>query len=214
MAIRAKSGRLKAGERKRRLKKGEPGAAFILDRRRAQRRVGKKKVRSRNGMVIDFAIIDELMLDFDVRKLVEMISLALAEHYRSSLLSGQKADGKGPLPDLREKSKDGTYGGRQGDFANKTGFMAEHWGLLKITGTSFKASRKIKPNGFDGRSFQINNWAKRRKSPVDLQSVDGDASAIIQDTINLWMEINRGSTVGTVRASNRQRGTLAELRNR
>lgn len=210
--LRTKSGRLKAGIKKRRIKKGEPGSVILLDKTRAAKLTKKGRVRSKNAINVEYAVITEFMIDLDVRKLVEMVTIALAEHFRASLLAGVTADGKGPLPVLSKKSRDGTFGPRGGQFANKTGFMANNWGLLNIIGTSTKASRKVKPNGADGRSILINNWANRDVDPVDLQSVDGAAGKVIEQTLNQWMGLMRGTRVGTPKTARTGQGTLPQLR--
>lgn len=140
-----------------------------------------------------------------------MVSLNLARHYKDSLERGQRADGRGPLPPLHEKSLDGTFGPRRGEFGYKTGWMAENWWLGEIGGSQFRARRIIKPNGAEGRNFQINNWL-HRDQPVDLQSVRGAAADVIKDTIQQWLDMAIGTdTVGTPKRARTSAGPLTKF---
>lgn len=179
--IRTKSGRLTAGERRRRLSSTSlrPGEVIILDR---SRRVVKGK-RSGNAMQAELRVGHTFGIDTDVRKLLHVARVDLGEHYRESLLGGQRPSGAGDLPELKPKTLERNPG-RPNAFGVLSGTMARRWLLLKIRGGPLAASTRIKPNGEDGRSFAINKWLKRG---VDLQSIDGEAAEVIRAAIERFL---------------------------
>jgi len=170
---RLRSGRLKKGERARRLNAAapKPGEVVILDHSR--RKKGGR--RSRSSWQVELAVQTQFSADLDVRKLVHVVRMALAEHFRASLLAGRKADG-GKLPPLKRDSA------RQ--WGVESGFMAENWLVFPVRGGSFAASALLKPNGRDGRSFMIN---KNLRRGIDLQAIDGTAAEVIRATTQDWL---------------------------
>ncbi len=146
----------------------------------------------------------------DVRKLVHAIRVDLGNHFRASLLAGQRADGKGPLPDLkRGEDAEPLAAGRQ--FALASGFMAEHWLVGPIRGGSFAAKATLKPNGRDGRSFMINNNLRRG---IDFQSIGGTAADVIRRATEAWLRNAvpaSGSGVGTPAKVPLRGGVLSEV---
>lgn len=200
---RLRSGRLKAGERRRRLNAAnpEPGQTIVLDSARRNR--GGK--RSRGNWNVDLAVRTQFAVDLDVRKLVHAVRIELAEHYRASLLAGRRPDGS-PLPDLK--------GDERRQWGVKSGFLASFWLVFPIRGGPFRASARLKPNGRDGRSFMINNNLRRG---VDLQGVTGDAAEVIRRTTDAWLQgavPASGDGVGTPARVPKGGGTLPQLRRR
>lgn len=206
--IRTKSGRLTAGERRRRLAATglQPGEVIILDR---NRRV-TKGVRSTNSMLVEFRVDSQLAIDSDVRKLLHEIRVNLAEHYRQQLLSGERASGSGDLPELKETTI-ARNPNRPKSFGVLSGEMARKWLLLKITGGPLAAQTRIKPNGADGRSFTINRWLAKG---IDLQSIDGAAAEVIRVAIARFVNKAVSDTQGiaTPPNPNTTEGDLTTIR--
>lgn len=206
---RLKSGRLKKGERRRRLNAAapRPGEVVILDRSRRRTR-GR---RSRGSWQVELAVQTQFSADLDVRKLVHVVRLALAEHFRASLLSGRQADGSGALPELKAGEGRKRFGVARA-WGVDSGFMAENWLIFPIRGGPFAASALLKPNGRDGRSFMINNNLRRG---IDLQAIDGAAAEVIRATTEVWLRDaipNSGDGVATPARVPLAGGTLREMR--
>ena len=140
-----------------------------------------------------------LHYNFDMRFVVNRVSLALAAHYRDSLKRGVRADGFGRLPKVAERTNtlDDSEGRLRPWVGMRTGWMAEHWWVGKITGHPLRASRLIKPNGGTeqgperkhrlsdkGRADVINKLLERKKQQVDFQSVRGAADRVIRKAID------------------------------
>jgi hypothetical protein len=175
--IRTKSGRLTAGERRRRVSAAnlQPGEVIILDR---SRRV-VKGVRSKNSLTAELRVGVQFAVDTDVRKLLHATRVALAEHFQAKLRAGERPDGRGELPHLKARTL-ARNPGRPDRFGVLTGEMARRWLLLKITGGPLRASTRMKPWGGDGRNFMINKLLARG---VDFQSIDGEAAEVIRQAL-------------------------------
>lgn len=183
-SLRTKTGRLKVGAIKRRIRAQEPGTVAIIDRHRVTKKLKStgQRVRSRDGMALTWSIKHDFGALLDMKWVVHIVSLALMDHYSYSLLRGIRADGRGPLPPLSERTPH--FSGRLKDtFGVRSGEMASKWVRLKVGGSFRRSSVKVKPFGGDGRSFQIDRWARRKEQPVDLQSVDGAAAVVISNAI-------------------------------
>ena len=199
---RLRSGRLKVGERRRRIQEAgaKPGEVIILDRH--ERRRGGERVRG--AWQVDLQVQTQFSADIDVRKLVHFVRLALAEHFRASLLAGQRPNG-GSLPALKD-----TEVGRS--FGVDTGFLAEHWLLLPVRGGPFAASAVLKPNGEGGRGFMIDRNLRRG---IDFQSIDGAAAEVIRRTTEEWLRAaipSDGDGVATPATVPTSGGTLPQVR--
>ncbi len=159
--------------------------------------------RSRNSWQVDLAVQTQFSADIDVRKLVHVVRMALAEHYRASLLAGRQPGGKA-LPALKREPA------RQ--WGVESGFMAENWLVFPIRGGPFAASARLKPNGRDGRSFMINNNLRRG---IDLQAIDGAAAEVIRATTEAWLRAAvpaGGDGVATPAKVPLSGGTLVKMR--
>jgi hypothetical protein len=186
MKIRGSTGRLMAGERRRRINAAspKPGEVVILD----QSRRASKGERSRGAMQVELRVETQFSVDLDVRKLVDRIRVDLASSFTDDLLAHQKADGKGQLPVLSEKtlalekSKGRTRS--KDSFGERSGWMAQHWLLLPMRGGPYQASCVIKPNGSQGRSFMINSQLQRG---IDFQSVTGSKAELIKEITAEWL---------------------------
>lgn len=202
--IRGASGKLLAGIRKRKLKQGNPGDIILLDRTRMTRKKGGQRIRARQGYSVEFAIIRDMGMVVDCKFLIHLVAARLMQHYQSSLLKGMRPDGSGPLPELKDNSKNGKYGyGRiQNTMFVRSGELANNWARTKISGTSVRASTKIKPNaGSDPkRNFQINNMGNRKgRDAFDIQSVDGTANKVIADALQEYIDYAMADRNGYVR---------------
>lgn len=213
MALRTKAGRLGVAAR-RRMAPSEPGRVALLDSHARKRKWGDGHRTVKDSIHADFAVGSELVFDIDCRKLLEHVSLALADHYERSLFDGQTADGRDRLPELSETTLAVDPGRVQKTFGVRSGWMALHWWLGKITGGMFSARRLIKPNGSDGRDVQINRWlAPKGGAPVvDLQSVEGAAAAVIENALQTYAAGCYGETVATPAKANLSAGVLPDLR--
>lgn len=145
---------------------------MILDR--SERRRGGQ--RQRGAWQVDLHVQTQFSVDIDVRKLVHFVRLALAEHFRASLLAGKRPGG-GSLPSLKDPD-----GGRS--FGVDSGFLAENWLVLPVRGGPFAASARLKPNGADGRGYMIDRNLRRG---IDFQAIDGDAAEVIRRTTEEWL---------------------------
>lgn len=180
-SIRTKSGRLRAGERRRRLAAANlaPGDVLILD---VSRRAKKGK-RSKGALQAEMVVSTQIGADTDIRKLLHQVRLALARHYQAQLLAGERPDGNRGLPPLKETTMRRNPG-RPASFGVLSGELARRWLLFKIRGGPLAASTRIKPWGGEGRRFAINRWLR---FGIDLQSVDGAAAKVIQQEIAAWL---------------------------
>lgn len=183
--IRTRSGRLGARERKRRLKAANlgPGEVIILDR---TRRKSKRGRRLKNAVSVELRANAQFAVDLDVRKLLWLVRLRLAEHFSGQLLSGQTASGKGRLPPLNNKNAGRTRG-------VDTGEMARKWLMLPIRGGPLAARTTLKPWGGDGRRFMLNRELERG---VDYQSLDGKAAEVIRKATDEWLKMAVGAGDG------------------
>lgn len=209
MAIRIKNGRLTARERKKRQASARHGDVMILDRNRISKKLKSGEMaRSRTAMRLDFFVKIDFGINLDARFLCHIVSLRLMEYFRDALLSGVRADGSGPLPSLKGATLE-RFGGRAGDFGNKSSWMAHNWARTSIIGSSIKAKTSVKPNGGGDtdaqnpkpRSFAIKGWANRKEDPVDVQSVDGPAAEVIRQAMAEWMASSVSDARGQVAVS-------------
>jgi hypothetical protein len=200
--LRTKSGRLSTKERRRRIAASgaKPGEVVILDVTRRRER----GVRRRNAISVDMAVETQWAADLDVRKLLHELRIVLAEHYRASLLAGQRADGRGPLPPLKRDSSRSR--------GVLTGEMANRWGLSKITGGPFRASTKLRPFEGGERAPMI---ARELRRGVDYQSVEGVVPQLIAQVVQDWLRRavpSDGDGVGTPATAETQGGELPQLK--
>ena len=206
------SGLLKCMARgRKRFPKPAPGQGTILRRSKRRKKGGK---RLRNSMSVTFTVIDDLVYDLNAVKLIEFVSMKLAEHHRDSTLKGQHPSGK-PAAPLDADSLNGKYGPREGTggtFFHNTGNSARAWLLGDITGTSVRAKRILKPNiiSHDGqnRDWLVNAWLKRG---IDLQSIEGKAASVIGAAVDEYIEGNLGSTLTAPPTESRAGGRLSRL---
>lgn len=167
-------------------------------------------------MKVTFDVISSLAYDVNAMKLVEAVSIALAEHHRDSIKSGKHPSG-GPLPKLDADSVDGSFGPRvKNTWFMRSGKTVEKWWLGKLTGTSTKAGRLLKtptPITEHGKRIPwiINAWLRRRV-PIDLQSIDGASATVIQKTVDKWLKDAVGDGVSTAKEINRGQTTLDKLK--
>jgi hypothetical protein len=176
-SIRRKSGKLRVGERRRRIRNAKPGEVVLLEV--ANRRTGKfgRGRAAQNSIEINLGVEQQWAADTDVRKLLHVLRIALGEHYRDSLLAGQKADGFGPLPPLK-RDKGRTRG-------VLTGELAKRWGIGAITGGPFQARVKLRPYAAGERNVVITRELQRGN---DYQSIEGAAAEVIQQVVAAWLE--------------------------
>lgn len=131
---------------------------------------------SRNGHADGFGVQMRaqrpLSYDTDISKHLAKVSVALAEHFRDSMLAGQQPDGSGSLP--------AASGARVAPFLGvRTGYFAQNWLLTGLSGSETKGRRAIK--AFDRRDY----WAvpgMLRKQGLKLISTKGTAQVVIHDT--------------------------------
>src|SRR5690606_38467194 len=110
----------------------------------------------------------------------------MAEFFGDRLLAGMRPD-KGKIPDASEETQQLAPRAKK-TMGARSGWMANNWDKGKVNGTSFKSDRVLKPNGGDspttdsevkvapgGRAFVIQNLLRRKRQPIDFQSVKGDA---------------------------------------
>ncbi|MGH1344343.1 MAG: hypothetical protein ACRBN8_22480 [Nannocystales bacterium] len=180
-----------SGTRRRKARKG-PAEGVILSKERA-RKASKAAGGGplKNGFALRLTVHKELAFDLDMRKMVEHVTLGMGAYFGRQLTLGRRADGRGPLE--RVASKTPKFGARRSDrLGFRSGYMAAHWWLGKIRGSTISSSRKLKPYGGDagprpphehggenGRAFTIQNLLNR-KQPVDFQSVRGTAGQELQ----------------------------------
>lgn len=204
-AIRTRAGRLRQGERRRRLRAAAlaPGEIILLDTTRARR----KGTRLRNSISLEFASTVQWAADLDIRKFIAMWRLALAEYFSASLLHGQRPDGSGPLPQLERESE------RNRSYAVKTGFMAANWNIHRITGGPFRARTVVKPNGAGQRADVIR---RALADGVDFQAVTGPAADITREVLRQWLAMAVGTVdgVATPERVTTEGGTLPQVRSR
>ncbi len=181
-------------------------------RRSKRRRKGGKRLR--NSMSVTFTVIDDFVYDLNAVKLIEFVSMRLAEHHRDSTLKGQHPSGR-PAPGLDKDSLNGKYGPREGSgttFFHNTGNSARAWLLGDITGTSVRAKRILKPNivSHDGqnRDWIVNAWLKRG---IDVQSIEGKAASVIGAAVDEYIEGNFGKTLSAPPNESRGGGRLNTL---
>lgn len=177
------------------------GAGYVL-RRPKYARARKRKG---GGFGAVFVVETELAYQLDQRVRVSFVALALARHYRDSLLAG--LDGSGtPLPPVGRSTatQDARDGGRSAPWVGlRSGWMARHWLLLPTRGHQLEATKTIKPNGGSGgrqpertktyggdRSWVIN---KLLDEGVDFQSVRGTALRVIEQADDAWLAGALGS---------------------
>lgn len=180
-----------SGSRRRRARKG-PAEGVILSKERA-RKASKAAGGGglRNGFALRLTVEKEMAFDLDMRKMIEHVSVGMAAYFGRQISIGRRADGRGVLEQVAEKTPQ--FGARRSNrLGFRSGFMASHWWLGKIRGSTISSSRKLKPYGGDagprpphghggesGRAFTIQNLLNRKR-PVDFQSVQGTAGRELQ----------------------------------
>lgn len=212
-----------SGARRRRVRKG-PAEGVILSKtraRKASKAAGGGALR--NGFALRLTVHREMAFDLDMRKMVEFVTIGMADYYRRQLIAGLRADGRGRLEQVARRTPE--FGARRGtQLGLRSGYMANHWWLGKIRGSTFSSSRKVKPYGGDGgpqpshehggtpgRAFSIQNLLNRKPRPVDFQSVQGKAGAELQRLFDL--AVNRGfGDVRTFASPRTHEGLLPELK--
>lgn len=200
--IRTKSGRLtrKAWREiwSRSRRPSGKGVVAILERGR----VNKGGVRGRFSDRIELQVMpgSELYFDGDARTLVHGLQVALASHFRESLIDQVSPTDRSPLPKVTEVLDTGEVITRK--YAVDSGAFRDKWGIGKITKSSgvFKARGAVFPNKEGGRAAMIAASLKRspqKGGPIDFQGVTGDAARVIEDVTSLWVEASFGSKLYT-----------------
>lgn len=191
----------------------EPGRVALLDTHTRRRKWGESHRTIHDSIHADFGVATELVMDIDCRKLLERVSIDLASHFESSLLAGRSPEDGAELPEVGEVTR-AIEPSRRGGWAVRSGWMATHWWLGTITGGMFQARRLIKPNGTDGRDKQINRWlAPAEGRPVvDMQSIAGESSRVIERSLQDYVAGAYGQTVTTPTKATTRTGTLPDLR--
>lgn len=181
--IRTKTGRLSASERKRRIGQIRRRAVVLLDVAPSRRKGSRFALK--NSFSAEWATRVQFGAHLDVRPLVRAVQLELADHFRSSLLRGVSPNTGAPIRRVRPQTlqiSDGRVGPWEGA---RTGWMANHWILSRVTGGPFSARATLKPNGADGRAKMI-NFALGKN--VDFQSAKGVAGQVISRVFKQWVD--------------------------
>lgn len=159
-------------------KKGQPHEGTIV---LAEQRVRGAKQKSKNGFTTSFAASGDWDFSFDAGLLVDAIRTALLALYRQGIIEGEKPDGSGAQPPLKEataKQKD-----RRGKTRGyKTGYLADNLRASKITGSTTKATSRILPP--TNRNVYIASELKRGNS---FFSVQGIAALLIQEVTDQFI---------------------------
>jgi hypothetical protein len=155
----------------------------------------KHSAGSRGGFSLRLEPRNTWAIDFDARKLLHRIRVALAEHFRDSLLSGKQPDGS-PLPP--------GYGVR-------TGWMARNWLLDPIRGSADQASTALHPNPAGGRDEIIE---KAIAQGYDFQGVTAESIRVVERAVQAWLHDAfpaGGDGVGTEASPNVAGGALTRF---
>jgi hypothetical protein len=175
------------------------------------------KVASRKAWSMTFHVERDLAYDLDVRPLVAQVSEGMAEFFRDQLVKGERADGFGPLEDVKAATK--AIDRRQGDqMGLRSGFGAQHWWLGNLRGHAFRAERLVKPYGGSAgpkpskpsgleRDHLLNVLLKRG---FDFQSVRGKAAKKIGEIFGAWLKTTIGERPGAPEPRSNS-GTLPEI---
>lgn len=137
---------------------------------------------SRQGLQTTFVSGSDWDYDLDAGLLVDALTTALLVHYRAAVMAGEKPDGTGSQPPLKEqaaKARDRKAKVR----GYRTGFMADNLRRSKITGSTTKAQSRILPP--TSRNVYIAAEAKRGNS---FFSVQGLAAEIIREVTDAFIE--------------------------
>lgn len=182
-----------------------PGSGLIWSReraRKASRAAGGGKLR--NGWQQTLTYERDFAFDIDMRRIVAFVSIGMARFFRDQLERGERPSGFGPLPDVKKRSDPENrkhleaepvleYARARPHVGYRTGYMADHWWLGPIGGTTHRASRTLKPYGGMGgapvagkrealgRDFLINILLDRG---IDFQSVKGKAAGVLGKLFN------------------------------
>ena len=197
-----------------------PAAGVIWEKSRAKRASRKQGGGSlSNAFRVQLEIGREMAYDLDQRKVVEFVTVGMAEFFRKQLRLGLRPDA-GRLPDA--KSSKATRIKPQ--VGMHSGYMADHWWLGSIRGGSLKAVRDVKPYGgdggpnppgnvFPGRAHVITSLLKRTRGggPVDFQSIRGAAGVELARLFSLAVGFSF-ATVRTPVTAKTRAGTLPEVR--
>lgn len=179
------------------------------------RRVNKAP--NRKALALTLHVQRDLAYDLDVRPLVAHVSEGMAVFFRDQLLAGQRADGFGPLEDVKPATK--AIDPRQGDqMGVRSSYGARNWWLGKLSGNAFRAARLVKPYGGSAgpkpskpsgleRDHLLNVLLKRG---FDFQSVRGKARKRAVELFAEWMGTAIGEQPG-MGEPRTQSGTLPEI---
>ena len=167
------------GVERRALDAAEPGAIIIFD--------GKpKKEKS-----IELVYKAPLAFDSDVRKLIRYVQIRAAQHFRASLLRQEEANGMRKLPPPKSAKDTNKLWGIE------SGRLAEFWRLQRVTGSSVKASGKVKTsNAYPGNILFV---TRANSLGIELVSAKGKASTAIAQAFREWMTACFGNGVATPR---------------
>lgn len=161
---------------------------------------------ARNAWNISLTTESDFVYDLNMQALVVRCSVALAHHYRRSLLAGKRPDGRGMQKRVNRRTK--KLGPRVSNVVGaRTGYMAKHWYLGQVNGSTLRASRLVKPYGGDGgqgpRIPRANEKLTREfvlkqllAKGVDFQSGRGVAAKIAKEVL---ADFVRGAVGGRVR---------------
>ncbi|MCA9653197.1 MAG: hypothetical protein KC501_25005 [Myxococcales bacterium] len=183
-----------------RIRKRRPRPENVIFGKERQRTSGRKPVQ---GSWSSTLLVDrELAFDFDVRPLVEWLSVNLAALYSEQLERGQGPDGE-RIPNVTSWTKIVSGNNRKRDtLMMRTGFGAERWWLGAIRGNAASAMRTIKPyGGSDGPkppkpAGRDVLWEVMLKRGFDPQSVKGRAKRIAAETMADWLKTTVGENPG------------------
>lgn len=207
-----------------------PGEVVVLKpTKRVTRKSGKGLIQT------SWAVKDSgaLFVEVDARRYVREVQLALADHCAESLMRQVRPDNGRPLRDPDEVAANRemrrVFGSvKQNDETLMIGGeMAQKWYVGQVKGNHVKAQGLVRPS-IDGKRLKWINYylgaptvvertnggdpiaIKRTHPPVDIQSTEGLAAAVITETVGDLATRSMGSKVKTppqvsTRATDRRR---------
>jgi hypothetical protein len=151
---------------------------------------------------IELSASRQLAWDTNIQKVIEHVSVGLAEHFRDSLLAGERADGRGRLPAKRSNLGPPWVGVR-------TGYMAKNMVLSSIRGGEQAGERTIAPNDHDPKRAE----ALKAMAAKDVQVVTGQgrAGAVLKKLLHEAAEAGLGELTTPARAR-RSGGLLPQVK--